>query len=432
MSIIKTLQKKFKRTLFTTPSHGQKNLFFPIKNLYEKDFSEIDGFDNILKPTGQIFKSQLKASQIYGSKQTFYLTNGSTIGILAAMKALISEKDKVVVARNCHACVFSGLVLTGAQPIWIEPTKNEEWGVYGAIDPLDIEEHLKKKDIKAVIITSPTYEGIVCDIEAIAMLCEKYEAYLIVDEAHGALFNFSKDLPTPAIRLGASISVNSLHKTAGALNPAALLHIGRDSNIDPEKIQNSLNLFQTSSPSYPLLANIEATIDFLNYKGNAYIEKLLNQIEKFKSAARMKNWDFFNNDDLTKIVIKGGYELSSALSKNFDIEDECSNSKSTLFLTGIGTDEKKIKTLVKALNKLNSQDFKGGENFFPPKPEMKYLPKIAYNSNYVYLDALDATGFTCAQIISPYPPGIGILYPGEVIKEEHAPFLNGYIKVMKG
>lgn len=432
MSIIKTLHKKLKRTLFTTPSHSQKNLFFPLKNFYENDFSEIEGFDNIIKPSGEIFKAQLKATQVYKTKQTFYLTNGATSGILAAMKALISDKDKVIIARNCHRCVFSGLVLTGAHPLWIEPSKNEEWGVYGAIDPLDIEEHLKKRDIKAVIITSPTYEGIVSDIEAIAMLCDKYNAHLIVDEAHGALYNFSDILPKPAVRLGASVSVNSLHKTGGALNPAALLHIGRDSEIDTEKIQNALNLFQTSSPSYPLLANIECCVDFLNNKGAKYIKKLYNDCEKFKSDARIKGWEFFNNDDFTKIVLKGGYELSRVLFDDFDIEDECANSKSVLFLTGIGTETKKTKILLKALKKLEVDKFQGGENFFAPKPEMKLIPKTAYNCDFTYVDALDAAGSVCAEIIAPYPPGIGILYPGEVIREEHAPFLNGYIKVMKG
>lgn len=432
MSIIKTLQKKLKRTLFTTPSHSQKNLFFPLKNFYENDLSEIEGLDNILKPSGDIFKAQLKATQVYNTKHTFYLTNGATSGILAAMKALIADKDKVIIARNCHRCVFSGLVLTGAMPIWIEPTKNENWGVYGAIDPLDIEEHLKKKDIKAVIITSPTYEGIVSDIEAISILCEKYGAYLIVDEAHGALYNFSDLLPKPAINLGASISVNSLHKTAGALNPAALLHISRDSEIDIDKIQNTLNLIQTSSPSYPLLANIESCIDFLNNKGEKYIENLYNICEKFKNEAEKQGWCFLNNDDFTKIIIKGGYELSQSLFDDFGIEDECANSKSVLFLTGVGTQEKKIKTLLKALKKLEADKFQGGENYFPPKPEMKLIPKSAYNSDFKYVNALDAIGSVCAEIIAPYPPGIGILNPGEVIKEEHAPFLSGYIKVMKG
>ena len=260
MSIIKLLSKKLEKTIFTTPSHNQKPVFSQnYESFYKNDYSEIEGFDNLSDPKSSILMAQGKISDILNTKQTYFITQGATTALLAAMKAIINPADKVLVARNCHKSVFNGLILTAGYIEWFMPDIDNEWGIYTTIDPKKLESTLKLNHYKVFIMTSPTYEGINSNIKKISEICKKYDTYLIVDEAHGILNNFSDELPESAINQGADISVNSLHKTAGALNQTAILNINRQiRNIDLNIFQKSINLFHTTSPSYPLLANIEA------------------------------------------------------------------------------------------------------------------------------------------------------------------------------
>ena len=215
----------------------------------------------------------------------------------------------------------------------------------------NIEELLKKHSPKAIIVTSPSYEGIVSDIEHISKICKEYNTYLIVDEAHGALYPFSENLPESAIKY-ADFTIQSLHKTAGGINPTALLHSNCDLDID-----SALKLINTTSPSYPMLATIEANINYLNSKrGRQKIETLISEIEKLKQE--FNDIEFYG-DDITKILIKKenltGYELSEILFDKFDIEDERTNEKSTMLLTGLGTNSAKILRLKHALAKISSK-----------------------------------------------------------------------------
>ena len=210
-------------------------------------------------------------------------------------------------------------------------------------------EEIKKHSPKAIVITSPSYEGIVPDINAISRICKKYNVYLIVDEAHGALYPFSDNLPQSAIPY-ADFTVQSLHKTAGGINPTALLHTNSD--LDP---LNALNMINTTSPSYPMLATIEANINYLkSKKGKQNIEFLIEQINEIKNS--LKNIEFYG-DDPTKILIKkegmSGYGLSELLFEKFYIEDERTNDKSTLLLTGLGTSKAKLDRLKKVLLKID-------------------------------------------------------------------------------
>ena len=220
-------------------------------------------------------------------------------------------------------------------------------GIYEAIN--NTEELIQKHSPKAIIITSPSYEGIVSNIPEISKICKKYGVYLIVDEAHGALYPFSDNLPQSAVKY-ADFTIQSLHKTAGGINPTALLH--NNCNLDAAK---SLRLINTTSPSYPMLATIEANINYLNSsKGRKHIEKLISSITSLKYS--LKNIEFYG-DDVTKILIKkqglSGYELSEKLFNNFNIEDEKTNEVSTMLLTGLGTSKEKLLKLQYALQKLD-------------------------------------------------------------------------------
>lgn len=365
MNLINLL-KKFKRPhLFTTPSHSGRGFgeFARLlgNKIFKYDFSEIDGFDNIRNPKGILKSSQEKASAIYNSKASFYLYNGSTSGILALMMSVLDENDKVLIPRNCHISVLNGLILTKAQGIFVEPQYDSDFGVAQAISPSLIEQKLNETpDIKTVIITSPTYEGIVSDITQIAEICNTKGVVLIVDEAHGALWNFSNKLPTPAIQLGADASVQSLHKTAGALTQSSILHIAQNSKIPPEDVQKSLNLINSTSPSYLLLASIEGAIEFLSSrKGALELEKTLGNILRIrKQLSCLKGVKLLENQDFTKIFLKAegfsGYELSEELSK-YSIEDELANEQGVLLLCGLGTAKSKLDALFKAIKKISSR-----------------------------------------------------------------------------
>lgn len=444
MSIVKLLKKKLNRTFFTTPSHNQKNYFSKeYKNFYKDDISELDGYDNLSDPKGEILLAQIKASKIYNTQKTFFITQGATTAILSAMKAIIRPMDKILVARNCHKSVFNGLILTAADVDWFMPDCDEDWGIYTKIDTKKLESTLKLNDYKAFILTSPTYEGLNSDIEKISNICKQNNTYLIVDEAHGSLYNFSDYLPKTAIEQGADIAINSLHKTAGALNQTALLHISKDiRNISQESFQNAINLFQTSSPSYPLLKNIEECIIYLNSdKGREEINRLIINISKFKEELKNYNIEFYEDNchDATKILLRkkgmSGIELSEKLYEEFDIEDEMNNENSCLYLTGIGTTKLKLSTLKSAL--INVQPENKNSNFefkkldFQPFPLIKIKPWEAFNRKTEIVDKNNSLLKISSKAIIPYPPGIGLIYPGEAIQQWHLDYLEENVEILQ-
>ena len=345
MSLVKLLKRKNKKLLFTTPSHSQSFvLYSPLKSMYKIDISETDAHN----PEEALCKAQERARKIYKTNSTCFLTNGSTSGVIASVLACVNSGDKVLIWRDSHPCHLNAVKLAGGIPVYYDLEVDEEWGVPLETDPEMIEQYFKSYDIKVLIVTSPTYEGIVSDVKKLKKICEKYNAYLIVDEAHGALYPFSKRLPESAVNI-ADFTIQSLHKTAGGLNPTALLHSMTNLNI-----QKALSMINTTSPSYPLLASIEENISFLNcWWGKRKLEQLIEELENLQEECT--NCEFFG-DDITKILVKvdgiSGEELSEILFENYNIEDEKTNSKSTMFLCGIGTDFKKLKKLKNALKKL--------------------------------------------------------------------------------
>jgi len=339
------LEQKTNKILFTTPSHGQKDgLYYRLEEMYKIDISETDYHD----PQEALRRAQLWARTVYQTYSTTFLTNGSTSGIIAAVMSCTRVGEKVLISSTAHPCHFNAVRLAGARAITYEVEKDPNWGVELETKPEVIDNYLEKYDIRTVIITSPTYEGIISDIEEIKAVCEKHDAFLIVDEAHGALYPFSDKLPLSAVNI-ADFTVQSLHKTAGGLNPTALLHCNCEVDVKP-----ALDMFMTTSPSYPLLASIENNILYLDSKeGRREIDNLINRLDKIRLKTR--GCEFFG-DDPTKVLIRipgiSGFELSEMLYEDFGIEDERTNNKSTMLLCGIGTDNKKLDKLAQVLSKL--------------------------------------------------------------------------------
>lgn len=341
MSLIELLRKQNRKYLFTTPSHEQRFFIFnKFRNFYKYDISETDAQD----PQTALLLAQERATKIYNTNHTYFLTNGSTSGIIAAVLSCTQKGDRVLIWKNSHPSHLNAVKLAGCEPVFYDLSEIKDWGIPDKVasDVIDI------KGVKAVIVTSPSYEGIVSDIEKIKAVCANNGAYLIVDEAHGALYPFSDKLPQSAINI-ADFTIQSLHKTAGGLNPTALLHVNCD--ID---VSNALSMINTTSPSYPILASIEANINFLNSKkGQKKLNNLIENIIELKNS--ITNVEF-GGDDITKILIKKsgltGFELSEKLYDNFNIEDEKTNSISTMLLCGIGTDKTKLEHLKRALQKI--------------------------------------------------------------------------------
>ena len=330
MSLIAILKKNNNKTLFTTPSHsGKFCIFHKFYQWYKSDISEIDA----LNPEDALLKVEKKASEIYGTKYTKFLTNGSSSGIISAI--LASKPKKILIWDKAHPCHKNGATLSGAQTIKYHLPLNEDLGVYPAITLEQVKELVTEHKPDTIVITSPTYEGFVAEVNEIAKFCHKNNVTLIVDEAHGALYPFSEQLPESAVK-HADFTVQSLHKTAGGINPTALLH---SNNINPTE---ALKMISTTSPSYPMLTTIEANINFLNSsRGKKHLEQLIENVKSLNLPQL--------NDDITKILLKGGEKLSEELFNKYNIEDERTNKKTTMLLCGIGTDKKKLEKLKKAL-----------------------------------------------------------------------------------
>lgn len=334
MSLITILKKKNNKTLFTTPSHGGKFcLYHKFYQWYRSDISEIDA----LNPQEALEKAERRASKIYGTKYTKFLTNGSTSGVITAI--LASNPKKILIWENAHPCHANGAKLSGASIIKYQLPIDEELGVYKAITPTIVQTLIKNYAPDTMVITSPTYEGFVARIKEISKICKENNIKLIVDEAHGALYPFSENLPESAVKY-ADFTIQSLHKTAGGINPTALLH---SNNIDPSE---ALSMISTTSPSYPMFATIEANINFLNsQRGKKHIENLIKEIKNLGIKQL--------NDDPTKILLKGGHNTSKKLFDIYGIEDERTNEKTTMLLCGIGTNKHKLERLRKALKNLS-------------------------------------------------------------------------------
>ena len=263
----------------------------------------------------------------------------------ASIAAIIaSECKNILIWDNSHPCHKNGANLAGCNIIEYKIQQDENLGLYKAITASAVENllHQYAQDRTALLITSPTYEGFVADVKNISNLCHKKGVKLIVDEAHGALYPFSEQLPESAVKY-ADYTIQSLHKTAGGINPTALLH---SNDIDPSEALSRIN---TTSPSYPMLATIEANIKFLNSaRGKKYINSLISDIQALNLPLL--------NDDITKILLKhpklSGFELSEILYNKYRIEDERTNEKTTMLLCGIGTDKAMLNRLKKCLSNL--------------------------------------------------------------------------------
>ncbi len=436
---------------FHIPGHTKGNGVLPefksligSKALAIDTTDEFDGLGTLHPATGPIKEAQELAAKAFGAKKTFFLLNGSTAGNLALATALTKKGQKVIVNRNCHRSILTGMIISGTEPIWLIPEKLNEWGIWGNTKPEQIEKLLSEnKDVSMVWITNPTYEGVVSDIKSIAQVCKKYNVPLIVDEAHGSLWNFNEKLPTSALQLGADAVVHSLHKTGGSMSQSSMLHIAENSTIDCDKVEKALKLLHTTSPSLMLLASLDAARANLDSpRGRKQIEKAINnakylrsEIDNMEHIKQLKS-DFGYKTDVTKVFIKAdglsGIRLESILEIDFNIEVESATDAGILLLSNLGNKRSDMKYLVECLKKIDKTNYSDicyleNKKHMPMlTPIIKMSLREAFYSDKETVNKEDAIGRISAEVIAECPPGIAILLPGELITEEHLPYLTDY------
>ena len=458
--IVEALKKAYENPTyqFHIPGHTKGNGALPaFKQLIGRKALAVDTtdeFDNLgtLHPaTGPIKEAQELAAKAFGAKKTFFLLNGSTAGNLALAMGLTKKGQRIITNRNCHRSVLTGMIISGAEPLWLIPERFEDWGIWGNVNPETVENMLKMHDdVSMVWITNPTYEGVVSDIKSISAICKKYNVPLIVDEAHASLWNFNDKLPTSALKLGADAVVHSLHKTGGSMSQSSMLHIAENSMLDVDAVEKALKLLHTTSPSLMLLASLDAARANLDStRGKKQIARavsnakyLRSEIDKMEHIHQLKP-DFGYKTDITKVFIKAdglsGKRLESILEIDFNIEVESASDAGLLLLSNVGNKRSDIEYLVECLKKIDQTHYSDIYHLEHKKHMPMLTPNIqmslreAFYSQKETIPKSQAIGRISAEVIAECPPGIAILLPGELITEEHLPYLTDYefIEVIK-
>ena len=405
---------------------------------------EFDGLGTLHPATGPIKEAQELAAKAFGAQKTFFLLNGSTAGNLAIAMGLTKKDQKIVTNRNCHRSIMTGMIISGADPLWLIPKQLKDWGIWGNIEADDVEKLLKENDnIGMVWITNPTYEGVVSDVKSISEVCKKYNVPLIVDEAHATLWSFNDNLPESALNLGADAVVHSLHKTGGSMSQSSMLHIAHGSSLNIDAVEKALKLLHTTSPSLMLLASLDAARANLDsQRGRKQIEKAVSnakylraEIDKLKTIHQLKD-GFGYKTDVTKIFIKSdklsGKRLEYILEADFNIEVESATDNGLLILSNIGNSKRDMEYLVKCLKKIDESDYSDiyymeNRKHMPMlTPQIKLSLREAYYKEKETVSKTDAIGRISGEMIAECPPGISILLPGELITKEHLPYLLDY------
>ena len=452
---------------FHMPGHKRREELgitsFP--NPFSVDITEIDGFDNLHHAEGMLKDSMERAAAVYGADRTYYMVNGSTGGILSAICGLTRPGGKIIMARNSHKAAYHAVLLNQLDPVYIYPDYVSDFGFQGGISPEEIEAAFaaaggpdcNRKDIQAVFVTSPTYEGMVSDIGAIAQIAHRHGVPLIVDEAHGAHFSFGKDFPRSALDCGADVVIQSLHKTLPSLTQTALLHI-KSKIIEPSEIEGYLPVFQTSSPSYVFLASIENCIRYMEQEGRERMHRFAASLERFmESAGTLKHLRLADDSvcgkfhikdrDASKIVVNTvrcaftGTEAAEILRRRFRLEPEMACGSYLLLMTSLMDTEDGFRRLEEALRYLDSLEAVGGGEAcgsddcggpgpddrdtgtktaltWLAAPEKKRKLSEAWGSERRSVCLQDAAGAVSGGFITVYPPGVPMLVPGEVITDE--------------
>ncbi|MDD3765890.1 MAG: aminotransferase class I/II-fold pyridoxal phosphate-dependent enzyme [Eubacteriales bacterium] len=433
MNIKRGIEKALKNNAirFCMPGHGGLGSLA----LYY-DVTEIDGTDTLQNPKEIIKLAQNEAAVAFGAMQSFFLVNGSSVGLHAAIMSVCQRGDLLIVDRGCHISVINALVLNGIKPVFVEPEYNLEFGVSAGINPSSVKEAYKKHPhAKGALITSPTYYGVCSDIFEIAEIVHSFGGVLIVDEAHGAHFAFSPKLPKTALFQGADIVVQSTHKTLPCITQGAIMHIGT-SRADKKCIQENLNMLHTTSPSYLIMASIEQSVEYMKNKGKQRLDFVIEQVRRLKSILNETGkFRCLDSDDKTRLVIHVGENapvVAKKLRNLHNIIVEMCDGLNLVLIARATNEHVDFVRLERALMSIALTLPALNDAKYPPPPRGKAVltPKKAYFSKTKSIFAKEAIGKIAARAVYKMPPCICLLSPGEMVTEEIADLINQDITVV--
>ncbi|WP_027626885.1 aminotransferase class I/II-fold pyridoxal phosphate-dependent enzyme [Clostridium lundense] len=410
------------------------------ENPFKIDVTVFKLVDSLHHPTGPIKKAQQLAADAYGADATFFSIHGTSGAIQAMIMSVVSAGDKIIIPRNVHKSVTAGVILSGATPVYMQPELDKRVGIAHGVTPETVEKTLKANpDAKAVLIINPTYYGVATDIKRIADIVHSYDIPLIVDEAHGPHLGFNAKLPMSGMEAGADICAQSTHKIIGALTQCSLLQV-RSKRVDVHRVQQILNLLQTTSPSYILMASLDCARRQIALHGRELLDKAISLANYAREEInKIPGFYCFGEEilgepgvyalDPTKITITcrdlgiTGYDLDMILSNKYHIQMEMSDLYNVLAVGSFGDTKENIDALLKALKEI-SQDFYGKGNKkadfidIPNIPSQVKIPREAFNSEKVCVSLKESIGKISGEFLMAYPPGIPILCPGETITNE--------------
>lgn len=424
-------------------------------NPFAVDITEIEGFDNLHHPEGILRDSMKWAADVYGADQTYYMINGSTGGILAAVCGSVPRGGRILVSRNCHKSVYHGICLNQLKTSYVYPQEIEGLGIQGGITAEDVDRMLNRyMDTQAVLIVCPTYDGIVSDIEAIARIVHRAGLPLIVDEAHGAHFRYDAMFPVSALDLGADVVIQSVHKTLPSLTQTALLHIkcNRPDGgcyADRERIDRYIHMVQSSSPSYVLMASIENSIYQMEQTDMAPYGKQLHKLRRRLGQMRhlrladtgLIGQAGIRDLDISKIVVSTrgtclypavdgltgftGAHLDDILRREYHLEMEMCGADYVTAITTVMDSGEGLERLGDALTRIDSQltdagykpDGRSGDqkSVYSMRCDTAMSMGEAMEEKMASVGLEDSAGCISGEFVYIYPPGIPIVAPGEWI-----------------
>lgn len=444
---------------FHMPGHKRNLDMLKSTVPYKIDITEIEGFDDLHHAEGILKEAQIRAARIYHANETHFLINGSTVGILSAIAGVTKKGDTILVARNCHKSVYHAIYMNELNPVYLYPEFNHCAQLNTEVSVDDVREALDKyPSIRAVVIVSPTYDGVVSDVEAIAEAVHEKGIPLIVDEAHGAHFGFHPYFPQNANTRGADIVIHSLHKTLPALTQTALLHIN-GSLASRNGVREYLRMLQSSSPSYVLMSSIDSCIDMLENRRKELFDPYVKMLEKMRGRLRqLKRLELVEteNFDRSKIVISvrhadmSSKRLYRILLNEYHLQMEMVAGTYILAMTSIGDTEDGMERLARALKEIDAQAderMRSGNCLEEtptiigaslPRPEVVYNSSVMENmldeaaisavpgSKVRRLPWRDSVGYISTEYAYLYPPGSPLIVPGERVSQEAVDMLQWY------
>jgi arginine decarboxylase len=447
---------------FHTPGHMQGRGMdralreFLGDNVLSIDLTQIRGLDDLLQPTEALVEAQALAAEAYGADNSFFLINGSTSGNQIMMMAAVNPGEKIALPRNAHKSAMGGLIMSGAQPVWMQPEVDEALHMDHTVTPVAVRRTLDEHpDLKAVYLVSPTYYGVAADLESIAAIAHERDLPLLVDEAWGPHFRFHPALPIDAMAAGADLCINSTHKMLSSLSQTAMLH-QQGMRIRIDRLKAVVKLFLSTSPNLVLVASLDVARKQMATEGAALLSRT---IELANDARRRLNAIpgvyCFGGEiegkpgvfdlDPTKITITvkelgyTGYEAEEILRRRYNVQVELADLFNCLALFTIGTTQESADRLVYGVKELAREDrpidvfspsgvlerrMKSGTYNLPKTPPIRMNPRDAFLSDTELVDFRASAGSICAEVITPYPPGIPVLSPGEEITEEIIDYLR--------